>query len=264
MNIFDFYKKKQQREKISMVTCYDYTSARLLAATSVDCLLVGDSAAMTMHGYKDTLAATLEMMRFHTMAVSRGAGDKFIVSDLPFLSYRKSLSKNVEAAQLLMQAGAHAVKLECAAGNEKLIRHLTESGIPVMGHLGLTPQFINMLGGYKVQGRTEESAALLQEDAYALQEAGCFAVVLECVPVTLANEVTQSLSISTIGIGAGPGTDGQVLVLQDLLGLNLDFKPKFVKKFIDGADLFKNGIEDYIRDVKSGEFPGHEHCFENK
>lgn len=261
MNILDFYKKKNRHEKISMVTCYDYTNARILANTSIDCLLVGDSVAMTMHGFKDTLSATLDMMCFHTAAVSRGAGDKFIVSDMPFLTYRKSLSKNVSAAQKLMQAGCHAVKLECATGNVKLIQHLTESGIPVMGHLGLTPQFINVLGGYKVQGNTEESAKRLVEDAALLQAAGCFALVLECVPTQLAKTVTQSLAIPTIGIGAGPFTDGQVLVLQDLLGMNADFKPRFVKSFINGREQLASGIEAYIQAIHSGGFPQDEHCY---
>src|SRR5579871_969831 len=151
MNIFDFQKKKANGDKISMVTCYDYTSARILANTSIDCLLVGDTAAMTMHGYKDTLPATIEMMKYHIAAVSRGAGHKFIVGDMPFASYRKSFSDNITAAQTLMQAGAHAIKLEGAAGNQDFIKHMTESGIPVMGHIGLTPQFMHMLGGFKVQ-----------------------------------------------------------------------------------------------------------------
>lgn len=261
MNIFDFYKKKIQGDKISMITCYDYTSARILATTSVDCLLVGDSVAMTMHGFKDTLSATLPMMCFHTAAVARGAGDKFIVSDLPFMSYRKSLSKNVSAAESLIQAGARAVKLESAAGNIKLIQHLVESGIPVMGHLGFTMQLIHVLGGYKIQGKTQESALRLKEDALLLQEAGCFALVLECIPTELATDVTQSLSIPTIGIGAGPSTDGQVLVFQDLLGLNTDFKPKFVKTFMNGYEQVKSGIETYIDAIKTGGFPQNEHCY---
>ena len=263
MNILDFHKKKQKHEKISMITCYDYTSARIAANTSVNCLLVGDSVAMIMHGFKDTLSATLEMMCFHTAAVSRGAGDKFIVSDLPFLSYRKSLSKNVSATQALFQAGAHAVKLECVAGNEKLIKHLTESGIPVMGHIGLTPQFIHVLGGHRVQGKTEESAQKLKTEALMLQEAGCFAIVLECVPSQLAKEITDSLEIPTIGIGAGPDTDGQVLVLQDLLGLTVDFKPKFVKAFLNGQEQVQNSIEQYVHAIHSGGFPQHEHCYRN-
>ncbi len=263
MNSLDFYRKKHLGEKISMITCYDYTSARILAATSIDCLLVGDSAAMTMHGHKDTLSATLAMMCFHTQAVARGAGDKFIVSDMPFLSYRKSLSKNVSSAQALIQAGAHAVKLESAAGNTKLIRHLVESGIPVMGHLGLTLQLMHVLGGFKVQGKTNESAARIKEDALQLQEAGCFALVLECIPPSLASDITQSLSIPTIGIGAGSDTDGQVLVFQDLLGMNTDFKPKFVKVFFNGQEQIKNSVEEYINAVKTGEFPHAEHCYQN-
>jgi 3-methyl-2-oxobutanoate hydroxymethyltransferase len=263
MNILDFYQKKARQEKISMVTCYDYTSARILANTAVDCLLVGDSVAMTMHGYKDTLSATLDMMSFHTAAVSRGAGDKFIVSDLPFMSYRKSLSKNVSAAQSLMRAGGHAVKLEGSNGNEELIRHLTESGIPVMGHLGLTPQFVNILGGYKVQGKTQAGADRLKADALELQAAGAFALVLECVPTQLAKEISEILAIPTIGIGAGPFTDGQVLVFQDLLGLNLDFKPKFVKAFINGHEQVKSGIEAYIKAINAGEFPQDEHSYSN-
>jgi 3-methyl-2-oxobutanoate hydroxymethyltransferase len=263
MNSLDFYRKKQSGEKISMITCYDYTSARILAGTSVDCLLVGDSAAMTMHGYKDTLLATLPMMCLHTKAVARGAGDKFIISDLPFLSYRKSLSKNVSAAEGLIQAGAQAVKLESAAGNIKLIKHLVESGIPVMGHLGLTLQLMHVLGGFKAQGKTQESAIRIKEDAQLLQEAGCFALVLECIPSRLAQDISQSLAIPTIGIGAGPYTDGQVLVFQDLLGLNIDFKPKFVKIFLNGHEQIKNGVEEYVEAVKIGGFPRDEHCYGN-
>lgn len=263
MNILDFNKKKKNGSKISMVTCYDYTSARILSQTSIDCVLVGDSVAMTMHGYKDTISATLSMMCFHTSAVSRGIGDKLIVSDMPFLSYRKSLSKNVSSAQALMQSGAHAIKLECAAGNIKLIQHLTESGIPVMGHLGLTPQLIHVLGGYQIQGKTQESASLLKDDALRLQEAGCFALVLECVPSPLAKEISQSLSIPTIGIGAGPYTDGQVLVFQDMLGLNTDFKPNFVRVFVNGQEQIKAGIEEYVCAIQSGGFPTNEHCYGN-
>lgn len=263
MNVLDFSRKKERNEKISMTTCYDYTSARILADTKIDCLLVGDSVAMTMHGYKDTVSATLSMICFHTSAVARGAGGKFIISDMPFLSYRKSLSKNVLAVEAIMQAGAHAIKLENAAGNVELIRHLTESGIPVMGHLGLTGQSIHALGGFKVQGKTEEAALRMKEDALALQEAGCFAVVLECIPTKLSQEITQSLTIPTIGIGAGSVTDGQVLVFQDLLGLNTDFKPKFVKTFMNGYEQIKTSVQSYIEAIQSGDFPHDEHCYGN-
>ncbi|EKD70949.1 MAG: 3-methyl-2-oxobutanoate hydroxymethyltransferase [uncultured bacterium] len=261
MNIFDFGKMKKAMKKISMITCYDYTSARILSQTSADCLLVGDSVAMTMHGFQSTISATIEMMCFHTAAVSRGNTNKFIVSDLPFLSYRKSLSSNMSAAQQLIQAGAHAVKLESAIGNEKFIQHLVTSGVPVMGHIGLTPQFVNMLGGYKVQGKTQESAERLKKEALLLQELGCFSIVLECIPTQLAKTITESLVIPTIGIGAGPFTDGQVLVWQDLLGLNIDFNPTFIKKFISGSELIKNGVETFVNETRSGDFPNHEHCF---
>jgi 3-methyl-2-oxobutanoate hydroxymethyltransferase len=256
-----FYQKKKAKEKIVMLTCYDYTTAKIFNDSAIDALLVGDSLAMTMHGFNDTVMATLSMMALHTAAVSRGAGAKLIISDLPFLSYRKSLSKSVSAAEKLMRAGAHAVKLEGAAGNIALIKHLVESGIPVMGHLGLTPQFVHTLGGYKVQGKTAIAAKQLHRDAFALQEAGCFAVVLECIPAQLAEEITQNLTIATIGIGAGAATDGQVLVMQDLLGLNNDFKAKFVKHFLTGSELFSDSIHAYVQAVKQREFPTDEHSY---
>ncbi|BBB15809.1 3-methyl-2-oxobutanoate hydroxymethyltransferase [Candidatus Rickettsiella viridis] len=256
-----FTQKKQAQEKIAVLTCYDYTTAKILNDSTLDALLIGDSLAMTMYGFKDTVMATLTMMELHTAAVSRGARDKFIISDLPFLSYRKSLSKSVSAAETLMRAGAHALKLEGAAGNLTLISHLVESGIPVMGHLGLTPQFVHVLGGYKVQGKTVAAAERLKQDALALQEAGCFALVLECIPAPLAKEITQLLNIATIGIGAGSDTDGQVLVLQDLLGLNLDFKAKFVKHFLSGSHLLNESVNQYVQSVKQREFPSYEHCY---
>jgi 3-methyl-2-oxobutanoate hydroxymethyltransferase len=261
MNILDFRKKKLQHEKIAMLTCYDYTSARLLRETQVDCLLVGDSAAMTMHGFANTLAASIEMMAWHTAAVAKGAPNKFIVGDLPFLSYRQSLNENIAAVKILMQAGAHAVKLEGAAGNLDLIKHLVESGVPVMGHLGLTPQAVHALGGFKVQGKTLDAEQQLMQDAKNLQTSGCFALVLECVPSALARTITENLDIVTIGIGAGPDTDGQVLVFQDLLGLNTEFKPKFVKHFVNGAEVLTQGIEAFITEVKQGVFPQHEHSY---
>lgn len=261
VNMLDFAKKKRAGEKVSMVTCYDYTSARILAQTRIDCLLVGDSVAMTMHGFDDTLAATMEMMCTHTSAVKRGAQEKFIVTDMPFMSYRKSFNTGIEAAEVLMRAGANAVKLEGAAGNLELINHLVESGVPVMGHLGLTPQSIHTLGGYKVQGTTENTANKIKADALLLQNAGCFALVLECLPSQLAYEITKALAIPVIGIGAGSGTDGQVLVYQDLLGLNIDFKPKFVKQFANGFDDVSAAIDAYVNAIQTGEFPQDEHCY---
>lgn len=264
MNIFDFNRMKATGEKITMVTCYDYTSALLVNKTGIDCILVGDSLSMVMHGHPTTVQATTEMMTMHTAAVARGAKDKFIIGDLPFLAYRKSLTENINAVQSIMQAGAHAVKLEGASGNTGFIQHLADSGVPVMGHIGLTPQFVHLLGGYHVQGKSDESAKRLIEEALALQEAGCFALVLECVPTELAAKISKELKIATIGIGAGPHTDGQVLVFQDLLGLNTEFKPKFVKKFLNGADLVTGALDDYNEAVKKGAFPDAEHSFGSK
>jgi len=198
MNVLKFSEKKITKQKIVILTCYDYSTAKILNESSLDALLIGDSLAMTMHGFKDTVMATLLMMELHTAAVSRGAPSKFIISDLPFLSYRQSVSRSVIAAKKLMQAGAQAIKLEGAAGNLSLIAYLVESGIPVMGHIGLTPQFIHSLGGYKVQGKTPAQAERLKQDALALEQAGCFAIVLECVPSLLAKEITASLKLQQL------------------------------------------------------------------
>jgi 3-methyl-2-oxobutanoate hydroxymethyltransferase len=244
-----------------MVTAYDAWSARLLADTPVDCLLVGDSAMMVVHGEKDTLGATPELMVMHTRAVARGAPGKFIVADMPFLAARKGEAHALDCAAMLLRAGAHAVKIEGAMGHTHVIRHLVESGIPVMGHLGLTPQWVRGLGGFKVQARDAQGASRLREDAVALELAGIFALVLECIPQELAAGVTSTLGIPTIGIGAGAGCDGQVLVLQDMLGLNPDFKPRFARKFADGAALVRSGAARFSEAVRSGEFPAQEEGF---
>ncbi len=258
MNILQLPERKVRREKIVMVTCYDYTSARILAQADVDMLLVGDSAAMTMHGYDSTLPISIDEMAWHVAAVKRGAPKKFIVGDLPFLSYRRSLSETVEAVDRLMKAGASSVKLEGIVGNEEIISHLVHSGVPVMGHIGLTPQSVNTLGGFRVQGARDEDRKRLKEEALASERAGCFALVLECVPETLAAEISAVLKIPTIGIGAGAETDGQVLVMQDLLGLNLDFKPKFVRRYLDGNKLMLDAFNQYAADVRQGSFPATE------
>lgn len=256
MTIFHLLDKKRDRQKISMLTCYDYSFARLLDGSRVDCLLVGDSGAMTMHGFSSTLPATLAMMQLHTAAVARGAPSKLVVADLPFASYRKDLGSSVDAAAALMQAGAQAVKLEGADdATLALVRHLVDSGIPVMGHLGLTPQSVHQLGGYKVQGREDTAARRIAEQAQQLQDAGAFALVLECVPTDLAARITGALAIPVIGIGAGPHTDGQVLVLQDMLGINRDFKPKFVRRYWDGATELTALFDRYHEDVVEGRFP---------
>jgi len=255
MSSNDFFRAKAGKRTLSMVTCYDYTFARLLATSAVDGILVGDSAAMVMHGHASTISMTVELMRLHTEAVVRGAGNKFVVADMPFLSYRKGVAAALDAAQALLMAGARAVKLEGVNGHEDVIRQLTGSGIPVMGHLGLQPQSVNAYGGYRVQGRCEDAAREIVRQARALEELGAFGVVLECIPVKLAAEITASLGIPTIGIGAGAGCDGQILVLQDLLGLNVDFHPKFARTFVDGARCVKDALARFDDAVKAGSFP---------
>ena len=229
MNLHDFQSKKDKGEHIVMATCYAHWAAQLLNDTDVDVLLVGDSVAMVEYGYQSTLAATVEMMAMHTECVARGAPDKFIVGDMPFLSYRKGLESTMDAVHALMKAGASAVKLEGAAGNIELIKHIVESGVPVMGHIGLTPQSVHQLGGYKVQGRGASAAESLIQQAKDLEAAGCFCIVLECVPVAVADTITRTVTIPTIGIGAGHNTTGQVLVFHDMLGLN-NSKMKFLKQ----------------------------------
>lgn len=239
-----------------MVTCYDYTFARLLSKTAIDGILVGDSAAMVIHGHPSTLSATVELMRLHVEAVARGAGDKFIVADMPFLSFRKGVAEALDVAQNLMSAGAHAVKLEGVEGHEDVIQRMTQSGIPVMGHLGLQPQSVHTYGGFQVQGRNDETAERILRQAKSLEELGVFAVVLECIPSKLAHQITHGVRVPTIGIGAGPCCDGQILVLQDLLGMNIDFHPKFVRPFWDGARSIVDAIGGFDEAVKSGAFPG--------
>lgn len=260
MTIHDFQSKKN-KQKISMVTCYDYPSAKLVSESPVDSVLVGDSLAMVVHGHPTTLPATIAMMELHTQAVARGLTGKLLVSDLPFLSYRQDLKTAVEAAGALMRAGAHAVKLEGARGNLDLIRHLVDSGVPVMGHLGLTPQSIHQLGGFKVQGKNPEEFDRIVRECHELETAGCFSLVLECVPATLATQVTRELRIPTIGIGAGPGTDGQVLVWHDFLGINQGFKPKFLRTFGGGAEMMKSALGDFDAAVKAGTFPSEKESY---
>lgn len=238
-----------------MVTCYDYSSARAVADSNIDCVLVGDSLAMTMHGYPTTLSATTAMMALHTAAVAKGAPAKFIVADLPFLSYRKGLHDAMDSVHQLMSAGAHAVKLEGVRGQAEIVRHIVDSGVPVMGHLGLTPQSVHALGGMKVQARTNAAVKLLASQARDLEDNGCFAIVIECVPARVARKVTDLLKIPTIGIGAGKYVSGQVLVYQDMLGLNPGFKPKFLRVYANTFEVIKTALNTYDHDVKSGAFP---------
>lgn len=262
MKILDFKRKKEQKKKISMLTCYDYPSARMISESSIDCVLVGDSVAMVVHGFDTTVSATMEMMELHTAAVARGLSSQFLVSDLPFLSYRSGLIETIHNVKRLMQAGAHAIKLE-GADNDALmtIQHLVSCGVPVMGHIGLTPQSVHQLGGYKIQGKQESDAARLIKEAQALESAGCFAVVLECIPQHVARAITETLTIPTIGIGASVVTDGQVLVWHDMLGLQNELMPKFVKQFTQGKDLMLAAINIYAEQVHQAHFPTDEHAF---
>lgn len=256
MNIVELKKWKSEGRKLSMVTCYDAWSARILNESPIDIVLVGDSSAMVMHGHDDTIPATIDMIAAHTAAVRRGAPKKFIVADIPFMQYDPA------AVRRLMQAGAHAVKLEGYDGNADFVKRLTESGVPVMGHVGLTPQFLNAFGGFKVQGRSPEKKKKIIEDARGLEEAGAFAVVLECVPGDLAAEVTSTLKIPTIGIGAGAACDGQVLVLQDLLGLSTGIRPKFLRQYMNGAEQIAKALAHYHEDVVAGKFPNAQETYE--
>ena len=262
MNVFDFQKMKTDGRKISMTTCYDYWSARILSQTPIDGLIVGDSAAMVMHGHDSTLPATIDMLATHTQAVARGAPEKLIIADMPFLSFRKGLEPAMDCVQRLVRVGATAVKLEGVRGHDDIVKHIVQSGVPVMGHLGLTPQAVNSLGGYRVQGVGAEAAADLIEAAQRLAAVGCFSIVLEAVPASTAKQITENVGIPTIGIGAGPHCDGQVLVLQDLAGFNRDFQAKFVRTFEDGHGLLTRAIEAFDRTVKDGSFPGEAESYE--
>ena len=255
MNINQIMQHKQDKNKLSMLTCYDYSNARIINQSDIDMILVGDSAAMVMHGHQSTLPIDTETMAIHVAAVARGAPDKFIIADMPFLSYRQSLTDNIKAVALLMKAGAHAIKLEGLTGNQDLISHIVNSGVPVMGHLGLTPQSVNALGGYKVQGKIASDQQRIMAEAQALQQAGCFSVVLECIPNEFAKSITESLDIITIGIGAGKDVDGQVLVINDMLGMSNDFSPKFVRHYLQAEQLFLQAFNQYNADVKSQSFP---------
>lgn len=262
MKITDFIEYKQAGRKISMLTCYDFWTATIVDNSSVDCLLVGDSLSMVMHGHDSTVTATLEMMELHTRAVARGAPSKFIVGDMPFLSNRGSLDKSLDGVLRLMQAGAHAIKLEGVNGNETLIQHLVESGVPVMGHLGLMPQSVNTLGGYKVQGKDQQQVDEITRQALRAQELGCFSIVLECVPESLGKSLSQALQIPVIGIGAGVDTDGQVLVMQDMLGAS-EHKARFVRTYCNLQETLKQAFDHFDDDVKAQQYPNADESYQS-
>ncbi len=255
-------KKKSRGEKIAVLTAYDYPTARLLDQAGVDILLVGDSLGMVVLGYENTLPVTLEEMIHHTAAVARAKPSALVVADMPFMTFQVDPAETVRnAGRLVKEAGAEAVKIEGGKRAVPMVEALIRAGIPVMGHAGLTPQSVHLMGGYRVQGRGKAAGAVLVEDAVALEKAGCFSMVLEGIPAELGAEVTGAVSIPTIGIGAGPGCDGQVLVIHDLLGLAGEFQPKFVKRYDELGARIRSAVERYVAEVKAGDFPGSEHCY---
>jgi 3-methyl-2-oxobutanoate hydroxymethyltransferase len=261
--VLDLLALKAARRRIVVLTCYDAVFARLLEQADIDVLLVGDSLNQVLAGHETTLSTTLDQMIYHAAPVRRGSRRALVFVDLPFLTYQVSISDAIKnAGRVLQETGAHGVKLEGGSHMAETVSALVERGIPVMGHLGLTPQSVHALGGYRVQGRDEKSAERLQKDAKALEAAGACAVVLELVPQPLATKISQSLTIPTIGIGAGPGCDGQVLVLHDMLGLNEEFAPRFLKLYAHLADSVRQAVRCFADEVREGKYPGKEHSFE--
>ena len=255
-------KMKQAGERITMLTAYDASFARLLDRAGTDVLLVGDSVGMVVQGHDTTLPVTMDQMVYHCAAVRRGVQRAHLVGDMPFGSYQGSPDEAVKnAVRLAAEGGAEAVKLEGGAEYGEVVERIVRAGVPVMGHIGLTPQSVHKLGGYVVQGRTEEKAQRLLSDAKALEEAGCYSLILEMMPAELSAEISRALSIPVIGIGAGAGCDGQVLVIYDLLGMNPEFSPKFVKRYLDLGVMIRDAVARYNDEVKHGAFPGPEHSF---
>jgi 3-methyl-2-oxobutanoate hydroxymethyltransferase len=258
----DIQKMKVDGEKITMLTCYDYPTARIMDACGIDVILVGDSVGVVVAGYDNTLPVTMDEMLYHTRAVMRAAPRALVVADMPFMSYQVDIAEaRRNAGRLLKESGAAAVKIEGGTNMAATIRSLVDIDIPVVAHIGLTPQSIHRMGGYRVQGKKQEQAEKLLADARAVAEAGAFAVVLEGIPQGLARTITASLPIPTIGIGAGAGCDGQVLVIHDILGLCEKYSPKFVKKYADIRQTMTTAVNAYIAEVKSGAFPAEEHSF---
>ena len=262
VTIIDIQKMKSEGKKITALTAYDYPFARLLDEAGIDIILVGDSLGTTVLGNENTLPVTLEDMIYHTKAVKRGVKWAFLAADMPFMSYQVSIDDALKnAGRLIKEGGAEAVKLEGGIAMQEIVSAIAEVGIPVMGHIGLTPQSIHKFGGYKVQGRKSIEAREIIEDAKALEDAGVFSIVLEGMPLELAKEITQKVKIPTIGIGAGQFCDGQVMVIHDLLGLAGEFKPKFVKRYAEGGEIIKNAVKEYIKDVTDGNFPTDDHSY---
>lgn len=260
--VIDIKKKKIENKKIVALTAYDYPTANLVDEADIDLVLVGDSLGMVVLGYESTIPVTMDEMIHHTKAVARGCKKSLIVGDMPFLSYHINISETIKnAGRFIQEAGAQAVKLEGGSERIETIKAIIETGIPVLGHLGLTPQSVHQIGGYKVQGKDKKVAEKILKDANLLQEVGCFAIVLECVPALLAKLISEVLEIPTIGIGAGSQCDGQILVIHDLLGINRGHIPKFVKKYFKGYKLMLEAIKEYKKEVQEGLFPLKEHSF---
>ena len=257
-----FIEAASKGERLVVMTAYDYSMARVADSCGVDAILVGDSLGMVCLGYKDTLRVTMEDIIHHTRAVSRGAKDALLIADMPFMSYQVSVEEAVRnAGRLVCEGHAESVKLEGGADVADRVKAIVKAQIPVMGHIGLTPQSVNVFGGFKVQGRQLEAAKKLIDDAKRLEDSGAFSITLECVPAALSQKITEAVSIPTIGIGAGPACNGQLLVFHDMLGMFSDFRPKFVKVFSDAGESMRTGIRKYAEEVRSGAFPADEHSF---
>ena len=262
ITIRSLFKKKHEGKKITVISTYDYLSAKLCQQVGIDCILVGDSLGMVFQGLDSTLPVSLEEMIYHTKVVRRGAPNTFIIVDMPFMSYQVSIEDAVKnCGRVIKETGANAVKIEGGEEVAELVRRLVSIGIPVVGHIGFTPQSIHALGGYRVVGRVEEEAQRVRKDFKALEDAGAFMVVLESMPKNLAKEITQNSKAITIGIGAGPHCDGQVLVFYDLVGLVEDIKPKFVKRYVEGAELFRKALKTFKEEVEKGIFPSEEESY---
>lgn len=262
ITVLDIYKKKAEGKKITMLTAYDYPTAQIVDQAGIDMILVGDSLGMVVQGVSSTLPVTMDEMIYHTKMVSRGTQSAMVVGDMPFLSYQTDKAEAIRnAGRFLKEANAEAVKLEGGSQMAETIRAIVDAGIPVVAHIGLTPQYVHMMGGFKVQGKNDAAREKILADARAVQDAGAFSVVIEGVPATLGAEISKTLRIPTIGIGAGPDCDGQVLVLHDLLGLFERFTPKFAKKYVNLKEQALKAVKEYKQDVEGGTFPSDEHSF---
>ena len=256
MSVLESFKQlKAEGKKIVVVTSYEYWSAKILNDTDVNGILIGDDLSMVIHGNENTMNCDVETIALHTRAVKKGAKDKFLIAAMPFMSNRKGLVDAMDNVETLMKAGANALKIEGVDGNEELYAHLTESGIPSIGHIGLTPTHHNAIGGFKAQGKTKESELKIVDEAKRLEQLGCISIVLEAVPQHVGAMVRAAVAIPVVGVGAGLDVDGQALVLPDMLGFSTDFKPKFVRTYLDGANLIKNAVNQFAADVHSGKFP---------